>query len=98
MERFPLSKTEYGMYVEQVSSGSTAYNNPLSIKLPEGVDIERLKAAIYSVIAAHPYLKTGFGTDENGEVYKFIRECGVEIPVIEKERFDISEFIRPFAS
>ena len=33
MKRFPLSKTEYGMYLEQVSKENTAYNLPLKIEL-----------------------------------------------------------------
>ena len=69
MDRFPLSKTEYGIYVEQMTARNTAYNNPLTVALPDDVDIEKLRAALHAVIEAHPYFKTGFGTDENGDVY-----------------------------
>ena len=59
MNTFPLSKTEYGIYAEQMSAGNTAYNIPISVTLPDDVDLERFQDALRAVIAAHPYLKTG---------------------------------------
>ncbi|MBO6062232.1 MAG: hypothetical protein J6P98_09020 [Clostridia bacterium] len=98
MERYPLSKTEYGIYVEQMTARNTAYNNPFTVDLPDDVDIERLRAAVRTVVAAHPYLKTGFGVDENGDVYKFTFNCGAEteVEVIHTDRFDVREYVRPF--
>ncbi|MBR6108400.1 MAG: amino acid adenylation domain-containing protein [Clostridia bacterium] len=96
MDRFPLSKTEYGIYVEQMTARNTAYNNPLTVALPDDVDIEKLRAALHAVIEAHPYFKTGFGTDENGDVYKYIRSADIDIDVIEAERFDVDGLTRVF--
>ena len=45
MNRCPLSKTESGIFIEQMRARNTAYNNPLTIRLPDDVDLERLKAA-----------------------------------------------------
>ena len=98
MNRYPLSKTEYGIYVEQTTAQNTAYNLPFETELPNDVDIERLKAAIRAVVDAHPVLKTGFGVDENGEVYKYIRNCGcgIDIEVVETDDFDCTRFVKPF--
>lgn len=96
MNRYPLSKTEYGIYVEQVTSRNTAYNNPFTMALPDDVDMERLRAALHAVIEAHPYFKTGFGMDENGDVYKYIRDVDIDIDVVETERFDVDEFTEVF--
>ena len=79
MDRFPLSKTEYGIYIEQMTARSTAYNNPFAIPLPDTVDQDRFRNAVCAFVAAHPYLNTGFGTDETGEVYKFLRDREPEI-------------------
>ena len=96
MNTFPLSKTEYGIYAEQMSAGNTAYNIPISVTLPDDVDLERFQDALRAVIAAHPYLKTGFCTDENGEVRKFIREGEIEICLARIDAFRASDWIRPF--
>ena len=96
MERYPLTKTEYGIYIEQTLKKDTAYNLPLTVKLPFDVDIDRLKKAILAAVWAHPYLRTGFSTDENGEVYKYIRDIPVEIKHVKTHRFDYTEFVRPF--
>ena len=67
MKRFPLSKTEYGIYVEQVSKENTAYNLPVKIALGSAVDIDRLTEAIRSAVDAHPCLRSAFAVDENGD-------------------------------
>ena len=98
MNRCPLSKTEYGIYIEQMTARNTAYNNPFTIKLPENVDLNRLKAAIAKVVAAHPVLRTGFALDENGEAYKYLREDekAPEIPTLWAERFDVRDYVKVF--
>lgn len=60
------------------------------------MDVERLCSAIRAAMNAHPYLKTGFSLDKNGEAYKFLRDCEAEIPVIDADDFDIASLIRPF--
>ena len=44
MQRYPLSKTEYGIFVEQLSNVNTAYNLPYIIDIPQAVDIESVSA------------------------------------------------------
>ena len=96
INRFPLSQTEYGIFTEQLSAVNTAYNIPFKIALSAEVDVERLCSAIRAAMNAHPYLKTGFSLDKNGEAYKFLRDCEAEIPVIGADDFDIASLIRPF--
>ncbi len=96
INRFPLSQTEYGIFTEQLSAVNTAYNIPFKIALSAEVDVERLCSAIRAAMNAHPYLKTGFSLDKNGEAYKFLRDCEAEIPVIDADDFDIASLIRPF--
>ena len=53
MKRCPLSKAEYGIYIEQITARNTAYNVPITVILPDGTDPERFRAALSAVIAAH---------------------------------------------
>ena len=39
MNTFPLSKTEYGIYAEQMSAGNTAYNIAISVTLPDALSV-----------------------------------------------------------
>ena len=83
MKRDPLSKPEYGIYVEQISTENTAYNLLLKIDLGNQVDLGRLTKAVRTVVDAHPLLKTAFAIDEKGEAYRYVREDEIEVKVIE---------------
>ncbi len=96
MERFPLSKTEYGIYIEQISRNDTAYNIPVKIALGSDVDLERLVEAIRSVVNAHPCLRSVFETDKNGDVFKYIRECEIKVEIIESDDIDLYSLVTPF--
>lgn len=96
MKRYPLSKTEYGIYIEQTSTQDTAYNLPLTIKLNKSTELDRLTGAVRAAVDAHAYLKTGFAADENGDIYKYQREFELDIPVYERDVFDPYEFVRVF--
>ena len=96
MKRFPLSKTEYGIYVEQVSKENTAYNLPVKIALGSAVDIDRLTEAIRSAVDAHPCLRSAFAVDENGDVYKYLRDCEVAVDVIAADDMDLYSLVKPF--
>ena len=96
MKRFPLSKTEYGIYVEQVSKENTAYNLPVKIALGSAVDIDRLTEAIRSAVDAHPCLRSAFAVDENGDVYKYLRDCEVAVDIIDADDMDLYSLVKPF--
>ncbi len=48
MKKYPLSKTEYGIYVEQTTREDCAYNLPLIIGLPEKIDTDKFENAFKS--------------------------------------------------
>ena len=96
MKHYPLSKAEYGIYVEQMTARSTSYNVPVTVPLPAATEVERLKDAVRAVIALHPVLKTGFATDDNGEPFKYFREAEILVETLRTGRFDPQDQIRPF--
>ena len=96
MNRFPLSATEYGIYIEQNTAVSTAYNLPIYIELDKSVDEQRLIAAVKEAVRLHPALRTAFASDENGEVCKYIRECEAEVEVLDMEQPDFYSLVKPF--
>ena len=73
MTTYPLSETEYAIYSGNDRNCSTAYDLPVKIILEPNTDMEKLENAIHKVIRLNPALNTSFGTDENGETYKYHR-------------------------
>ncbi|MBQ9679343.1 MAG: amino acid adenylation domain-containing protein [Ruminococcus sp.] len=96
MKKYPLSKTEYGIYIEQTARGNTAYNLPLLIGLPDDIDTERFESAVTAVVQNHPALLTSFGVDNNGEVYKYHRFDTVQIEHINTDAFEPYDYVAPF--
>ncbi|MBQ7562906.1 MAG: amino acid adenylation domain-containing protein, partial [Lachnospiraceae bacterium] len=85
-ERYPLTKTQEGIYVECLSHpGTTIYNIPALLRLGRNVDPDRLEGAISAAIDAHPGLKARLVT-EDGEA--FLLRNDEELPVIERIRLD----------
>ncbi len=69
----PLSKTQYGLYVECVNhQGEVCYNLPYLYMLDGSLDGDRLCRAIESAVAAHPTLFTRIALDDNGEPFQSI--------------------------
>ena len=96
MNRYPLSKTEYGIYIEQITNRNTAYNLPFCITLPDDIELYQLERAIRAAVAAHPCLFTAFAVDENGEVYKYRREESVQIERVQTDDFEPYDYVVPF--
>ena len=64
----PLSKVQYGLYVECVEhQGEACYNIPYIYKLDGSLDEEKLCRAIEAAVAAHPTLFTHIEQDAEGE-------------------------------
>ncbi len=64
----PLSKVQYGLYVECVAhQGEACYNLPYLYVLDRTLDEERLCKAIETAVAAHPTLFTRIELDEQGD-------------------------------
>jgi len=67
LSSYPLTQTQMGIYLDSLRAGMAAYNIPLLYKLPEGIDTEKLKAAIRRAIANHPSMLVHIYADEKGE-------------------------------
>ena len=64
----PLSKVQYGLYVECVAhQGEACYNLPYLYVLDGTLEEERLRKAIETAVAAHPTLFTRIELDEQGD-------------------------------
>jgi len=64
----PLSKSQYGVYVECVQhTGEICYNISFLYTLDGGLDEEKLKTATETVVAAHPTLFTRIELDGQGD-------------------------------
>ena len=64
----PLSKVQYGLYVECVAhQGEPCYNLPYLYVLDGSLDEERLRQAIETAVAAHPTLFTRIELNEQGD-------------------------------
>ena len=96
MTTYPLSETEYAIYSGSDRNVSTAYDLPVKIILEPNTDMERLENAIHKVVKLNPALNTSFGTDENGETYKYHRTNNSEIYLIETDEIDLYSLIKPF--
>ncbi len=64
----PLTKTQYGLYVECVNhSGEPCYDVPFLYVLDGSLDEDRLRKAIETAVAAHPTLLTRIKLTDQGE-------------------------------
>ncbi len=96
MKKYPLSKTEYGIYIEQITRNDTAYNIPVLISLPRNTDKQRLENAINSAVKNHPALLSSFDVDESGEVYKYRRFDTAQIELVDTDNLNPYDFVMPF--
>ncbi len=96
-KKYPLSKTEYGMYFCFVSEPQgLEYNLPFTLKFKKPFDIEKLKTAFLKVISNHPNLKSYFETDEDGKVWRKISDKPIEVEIIKTDNEDITPYVKPF--
>ena len=64
----PLTKTQYGLYVECVNhAGEPCYNVPCFYILDGSLDEERLRKAIETAVSAHPTLFTRIELTDQGD-------------------------------
>ena len=69
----PLSKVQYGLYVECVAhQGEACYNLPYLYVLDGTLDEEKLRKAIETAVAAHPTLFTRIELNEQGDLLQTI--------------------------
>ena len=97
----PLTKSQFGIYVECVGhQGEPYYNLPFIHIIDRSLDGERLLAAIETAFKAHPTLFTRIEMDNNGEPLQTIDmnnetwSLAIEdVTDIEQEK---SRFTQPF--
>jgi len=64
----PLSKTQYGLYVECMEhQGEACYNIPYLYTFDGSLDGQRLCQAVEAAVAAHPTLFTRIELGDDGE-------------------------------
>ncbi|MDO4539321.1 MAG: condensation domain-containing protein, partial [Coriobacteriales bacterium] len=98
-DEYPLSQTQQGIYIECVRHpGSTMYNLPMFYQLDPSVDVERLREAVCTMVAAHPYLFMCVGRDEQGNLRARRRdEHPFEVEILERDKVPAEdELVRPF--
>ena len=67
-QKYPLSSSQTGIYIESMNrDGEAVYNNPILLKLGDGIDSEKLARACEAVVDAHPFIKLKLKVDVNGD-------------------------------
>jgi amino acid adenylation domain-containing protein/thioester reductase-like protein len=98
----PLTKTQYGLYVECMAhKGEACYNIPYLYTFDGNLDEQRLCQAIEAAVMAHPTLFTRIELGDDGEPMQIIDDSevsGFKIQIstcadIESEK---SKFVQPF--
>lgn len=66
---YPLTQTQYGIYVECLNNpATTIYNIPVLWKLDDCINLEHLRAAVSAAIDVHPYMKARL-QERAGKIY-----------------------------
>lgn len=97
----PLSKSQYGLYVECASHvGEAYYNLPYLYILDGSLDGERLCQAVVTAVKSHPTLFTRIELDDDGEPLQTIDLKNEDFSLDVKEINDIEQekqhLIKPF--
>ena len=92
MTTAPLSKSQFGLYVECVAhQGEVCYNLPYVYVLDGSLDGERLCKAIETAVKAHPTLFTRIKLDGNGDPYQSVDETETFSLTIEHGTINMEE-------
>ena len=86
----PLSKVQYGLYVECVAhQGEACYNLPYLYVLDGTLEEEHLRKAIETAVAAHPTLFTRIELDEQGDPLQTIDDTETFTLNVEEGTMDV---------
>ena len=98
LKKYPLTQTQYGIYVECLANpGTTIYNIPTLWKLDPSVDLNRLRAAVARTLDAHPYTKARL-EDADGQIFALrddAKPAGVEVTDLSAAPVP-EQLLRPF--
>lgn len=98
-EKYPLTQTQMGIYVECLRNPeSVQYNLPGAFALSADTDINELKSAIHAVIKAHSALKCIIHEDESGNINMIPRPLEeIRIDVVEGSEAEWDKFFASYA-
>ena len=101
LEKYPISKTQEGIFVESIANpGTTIYNMPILLKIDDDIDILKLKKAVITAVDAHPYVKATINMDnDSDEIYAKRNDADdVNIEIKEVDRLpNKNTLVKPFA-
>ena len=84
-DEYPLSGTQLGIFIESINrDGEALYNNPILLRLSNEIDTEKLRTACEQVVDAHPFIKVGLKTDNDGNPVQFRRDDDAYTQTVEK--------------
>ena len=96
----PLTKTQYGLYVECIQhAGEPCYNIPLLYVLDGTLDEERFSKAVEAAVAAHPTLFTRIGQNEQGDPIQTVivdSDFSIVVEHINDIEAEKARFVQPF--
>ena len=97
----PLSKVQYGIYVECASRiGEICYNLPYLYALDKSLDEERLRIAVIDTVKAHPTLFTRIELTDDGEPVQTIdmdnEKWELEVEDVDDIEQTAAQLVRPF--
>ena len=97
----PLSKVQYGIYVECASRiGEICYNLPYLYALDKSLDEERLRIAVIDTVKAHPTLFTRIDLTDDGEPVQTIdmdnEKWELEVEDVDDIEQTAAQLVRPF--
>ncbi|MCR5604961.1 MAG: amino acid adenylation domain-containing protein [Lachnospiraceae bacterium] len=101
-ESYPLSSSQLGIYIESMNrDGEAVYNNPILLRIGNGVDMDKLGKACEAVVKAHPFIKLKLKADEDGNPVQLRNEDSEYKQTVEKlseEEFQkaIPTLMQPF--
>ncbi|MBQ8015549.1 MAG: amino acid adenylation domain-containing protein [Clostridia bacterium] len=101
-DSYPLTNNQLGLYFACIKDpGTLVYNIPFEIVCGAGVDGEKLRESVCSVINAHPYIKTHFAMRDNEPVQLRKDDAEFRIGLINctEEEYAVRKenFVRPFS-
>jgi len=70
---YPLTDSQSRLWIlSQLEGGSQAYNMPAAVTLSGDLDVSKFNESFHLLIDRHEILRTGFRTNENGEIRQYI--------------------------
>ncbi|OUM58101.1 hypothetical protein PIROE2DRAFT_16713 [Piromyces sp. E2] len=98
-KEFPVTSQQLGVYIDSIKNNNNIlYNVPMTFKLREDVDIERIKEGFNQLFEKYQILKSKYlkkEVDGKTEIYGYIDdECKLVFEEYTNE--NVSSFVRPF--